>query len=328
VLRILLVATLVFQSTYVFSCDELADTGFAPENDSYIPVGLKSGNTMDEKDFNQIIDDVVAIYKKQVANAGGEITVLKDWATGTVNAFACRSIFKDKCPTKKSEIGNNYLLKMFGGLARHPKMTKDGFAIVVCHELGHHIGGAPKKGARWASSEGQSDYWATTKCMKNYLLGAKPVRGGYKKSGDLRSTQALCSAQYKSSVDKDICVRTTVAGQALANVLKSLKVERLRACADGNVLKCGRTYTPRTARAKMDAMLANPLSLLTPDKAVVKTSYNGHPLAQCRYDTFFQGSLCSVDKDAKVDEKDATVGFCNRGKESTGVRPFCWYKPL
>jgi hypothetical protein len=33
---------------------------------------------------------------------------------------------------------------MFGGLARHELVTDDGFMMVVCHETGHHLGGAPR----------------------------------------------------------------------------------------------------------------------------------------------------------------------------------------
>ena len=54
---------------------------------------------------------------------------------------------------------------MFGGLARHKLVTPDGFALVACHEMGHHLGGAPRRGG-WASNEGQSDYYATTKCAR------------------------------------------------------------------------------------------------------------------------------------------------------------------
>jgi Zn-dependent protease with chaperone function len=54
---------------------------------------------------------------------------------------------------------------MFGGLARDPLVTKDGFSAVICHEIGHHIAGAPRKGFSWASNEGQADYFATTKCL-------------------------------------------------------------------------------------------------------------------------------------------------------------------
>jgi len=59
---------------------------------------------------------------------------------------------------------------MFGGLARHETMTPDGFATVVCHELGHHLGGVPKKfswfGNSWASNEGQADYFGIMKCLR------------------------------------------------------------------------------------------------------------------------------------------------------------------
>jgi hypothetical protein len=57
---------------------------------------------------------------------------------------------------------------VYGGLARHGEITPDGFALVLCHEIGHHLGGVPRySGANgWASNEGQSDYFAATKCLR------------------------------------------------------------------------------------------------------------------------------------------------------------------
>lgn len=40
-------------------------------------------------------------------------------------------------------------------------MTRDGLALVICHELGHHFGGAPKSTVplkKWNSYKGQVDY--------------------------------------------------------------------------------------------------------------------------------------------------------------------------
>ena len=43
---------------------------------------------------------------------------------------------------------------MFGGLAGHETITTDAFALVACHELGHHIGGAQRKQAGGAELTG------------------------------------------------------------------------------------------------------------------------------------------------------------------------------
>ena len=52
------------------------------------------------------------------------------------------------------------------------QLSLDEFLFIYCHELGHFIGGAPYKknpGSRWASTEGQADYWATSVCLRKAL---------------------------------------------------------------------------------------------------------------------------------------------------------------
>jgi hypothetical protein len=58
-------------------------------------------------------------------------------------------------------------IAMFGGMARAPYMNRDGLELILCHELGHHLGGPPYKiKSTWASAEGQADYFATKSCLK------------------------------------------------------------------------------------------------------------------------------------------------------------------
>lgn len=60
-----------------------------------------------------------------------------------------------------------------------PKITPNGFALLLCHELGHLFGGHPKKiyngQVSWAASEGQADYFAASNCLKMlYQYKIKP----------------------------------------------------------------------------------------------------------------------------------------------------------
>lgn len=63
----------------------------------------------------------------------------------------------------------NYNIFFFGGLARMPEMTPEGAALILCHELGHGIGGAPTKLNSESSVEGQADYFATRVCLPKVL---------------------------------------------------------------------------------------------------------------------------------------------------------------
>ena len=120
----------------------------------YIPASLfAEDNGVDEDRFNAVIDLAEKAYQEVFKSKGRRLVVVeRKWSSGTVNAYAYQR-------------GKTSYVAMFGGLARHPAVTADGFLTVVCHEIGHHIGGYPFVNS-WASNEGQSDYYATTKCLK------------------------------------------------------------------------------------------------------------------------------------------------------------------
>jgi hypothetical protein len=44
-------------------------------------------------------------------------------------------------------------------------LSIENFLFIYCHELGHFLGGKPKKTNGWASTEVQSDYWSAQVCL-------------------------------------------------------------------------------------------------------------------------------------------------------------------
>jgi len=273
-----------------FSCDERGQTGIVEDNDLWIGQDVKSASTIDEAAFNKIIDDIGKIYSPMVAKKGGKLTFIRNWSDGTVNAYASRK-------------GNIFNVAMYGGLARHDAITPDGFALVVCHELGHHIGGIPKKrsffGTTWASTEGQADYFGNLKCLRNYMEGDDNIKiiGLMKIPADVKT---MCNKQFADANDSAICQRGSMAGLSLANLFASLRKF---------------TQDKFPAFDKLDR------------KIVSKTNPN-HPAPQCRLDTYFAGSICEIDKATDVSDKDEDAGVCSRKLGiKIGTRPFCWFKP-
>lgn len=60
---------------------------------------------------------------------------------------------------------------VWGGMISHPKMTAPVFYLLLCHELGHFLGGPPLKSRNgWSSTEGQSDYYSSASCVKELGL--------------------------------------------------------------------------------------------------------------------------------------------------------------
>ena len=262
----------------------MADS-FLPENTMKIPVGSLEAKGITQKQFNEVMDRVEAIYAPEIKARGGVLVLKRLWDNATVNASAQR-------------MGNNCVLNMYGGLARHASITQDGMALVVCHEMGHHIGGAPKyggAGGQWASNEGQADYFANMKCLRRMFTaeGASFTRP----TGDDSGPRAACEQSFKSETDRAMCVRGAMAGMSVTTLFRVLRNE---------------TVLPRFD---------------TPDPAVVGSMFDSHPGTQCRLDTYFAGSVCARAVGDAVDEKDPAKGTCTRaGGQTSGFRPLCWYK--
>lgn len=284
ILVALMATTLTFSQA--FSCDIHGKSGFAPENNLKIGVNDKNANNMTEEKFLDAINRVSTIYAPIVKSKGGTLKMNNLWKDETVNASAQR-------------MGSTWQVNMYGGLARHPLVTVDGFQLVVCHELGHHIGGAPKKGgfgSAWASNEGQSDYWGAMKCLRRVYENDDNIAAVSKMTVDAEATKR-CEAIYKSEREIALCQRVAMAGKSLAMLLGDL---------GGN------------SRVNFD----------TPDTSKVSRTNDNHPAAQCRLDTYFSGGLCDKSISEDVSDTNAITGVCIKKDGYTdGVRPLCWYKP-
>lgn len=283
-----LLATLLSLSlvTPAFACSEDGSSGFLPENNLYIPVGMKMMGGLSEAQFNAVIEKVETVYAPIASSMGGKLQIARKWSDGTVNANATR-------------VGNQWYVNMYGGLARHATITEDGFALVLCHEIGHHLGGAPKVNMiiqRWASNEGQSDYFATLKCLRKVFLNDNN-QAAVKK---LKAPEALvngCAKAWPNKDDRALCVRGGMAGHSVAALFAALS---------------------KKPEAKFE----------TPDASVVTRTNDAHPAFQCRLDTFFQGALCEVGMNDDVSQSDEVKSTCH-GKlgHTVGLRPTCWFKP-
>lgn len=269
----------------VFACDIHGKTGFMPENNLRISKFAKDTNGMTEEKFLSIVKRVSDVYAPIVKSKGATLSMINDWDDETVNAYANR-------------VGKVWEVHMFGGLARHTLTTDDGFMLVVCHETGHHLGGAPRYGggSDWATNEGQADYFGTLKCMRRVIENDDNVAIVSKMKIDAEATKQ-CEAVYKTESEVALCQRIAMAGKSLGMLLGSLG---------------------GSSKVNFD----------TPDKKVVRKTNDNHPAAQCRLDTYFSGSLCDKSYTEDVSDTSPIPGTCiKRDGYTAGVRPLCWYKP-
>jgi len=267
---------------------------FAPENDLRIPDGLERTGGITRAEYDQAIDRIEAIYKDIVKQKGAELEINRLWTNTQVNANATRK-------------GNKWIINAFGGLARYEHNTFDGEMMVLCHELGHHMGGFPKYpgmfGGSWASNEGQSDYFATMKCFRRVIENDDNISIVSKMDVPVEVSRA-CQLGFRSAKEIAICKRASMTGRVLAVLLYHL----------------GRGSNTTTPVVTPD--------FTTPSTTQVSSTNDKHPQAQCRLDTYFAGAICGVSKDIEFSDREGIKGACNQEKgDAFGFRPRCWYKP-
>lgn len=268
-----------------------------PPNNLHLFDNPNRVQNIDEKAFNAIIDNAQAYFAPIIAKHNAKLTIVKNWKDGTVNAYA-------------QQQGSNWTVNMFGGLARRPEITQDGFALVICHEMGHHLGGYAFIDEDWASTEGNADYFSTQACARA-LWGRPSLANQYAARVATRTTQQVCDAVWKDQNARDLCYREINAGQSLANLLAAISNEK----------------APQ---------------IETPDPSQVSTTYTDHPHAQCRLDTYVQGALCakafdlsvipgrhnSAGQSSTAAEMESMKYTCYTSQGyQLGFRPRCWFKP-
>lgn len=251
----------------------------------YFEVATTDGvSSLTKEEFLEIAKTIEKLYRLAIFEKGGvPLVVEADWSDETVNAFAYRE-------------ADRWVVQIAGGMARAKFMTKHSLALILCHELGHHLGGAPRSFLYdgWPSAEGQADYWATSKCLKKYYktLGHDDILKDEipKKAAD------SCMKVYRNPTDARVCNLTMRATQHFANFLNGL------------------------------SNVKYPVSLESSDDRQVKgTNTNDYPRPQCRIDTLFQGALCSISSDVATSDYDDKIGHCN-DSSSLGARPRCWFR--
>lgn len=264
----------------------LHQESFLPPNDMRIEVSAAWFRGITQWQYDRVLDRIEAVYAPIVAAKGGRLVVNRLWTNATVNASAQQ--FPD----------GTWALNMYGGLARHRAITMDGFALVACHELGHHLGGAPRYdgGLDWAANEGQSDYFAVSKCLHRILGDSITER--FSRPRRLPEAIAPCAAAYESRRDREVCERSVSAGMSVTALFRALRQE--------------------TREPELD----------TPDAAVVTEMLDRHPGTQCRLDTYYQGSICTQPWTRDFSASDTVTGACTASQGyDVGIRPRCWYLP-
>ena len=183
------------------------------------------------------------------------------------------------------------------GLLNSPRLTADGLRIILCHELGHILGGAPRKnvpmewdgliaddGLSVVSSEGQADYYATLVCFRKLVAGqAHHI--------EKVSAKKDCDLSHGANTEASkICQRAVLGSENFLLLAQDFPI----------------------AINKPDASRA---------PALIRDMY---PDRQCRLDTFVAGALCSTQTtEFSLDFNNSAANEC---AQSQARRPACWYQ--
>ena len=271
----------ILVAAFFCSAKGVAVQTFMPENDLHLADKIEEISNITLDDFNSVIDEAERLYKPLIKSVhGAELQIFRKWLDPTVNANASRS-------------GNRWLVNMYGGLARRPEVTKDGFAIVLCHEIGHHLSGFPFV-MSWAGNEGQSDYFSTLSCARELW------KEQFDKNAESARTvpafvKNACDNEWGTTEDKNLCYRVIQAGKSLADLLSR-------------------------GTARYGANEGPPVAV----------TVNSHPAGQCRLSTYISGALCDAEFDKNLIPKTERISAnysCLLSRHEVGFRPRCWFKP-
>lgn len=290
------------------------DCNFIPQNKMRFPV--RPSGHISELTFKQVIQSAEAVYDPIFRQMGyGRFKIFPLWKDDTVNASAY-TCDPEKFPNgvslghqlyncnKVLTTSENYKVKtrvveMYGGLARHPYMTAEGFLLVICHEIGHHLGGTPRYTNSLLSSEGQADYFSTAKCARQILTRVSNNANWVRAAKIPLEVRVACQGAFPKDANQAmICMRSSLGGLSLARVLGSLKSANWKT-----------------------------ITFASTDKTQVQQTFLSHPEAQCRLDTYFAGALCGMSQDSQFSGTDHRAGACTPQRfQKTGSRPACWFK--
>lgn len=201
-----------------------------------------------EDQFNDLISRAEKYYLNEVMSYSRKLSIRRNWLDDQVNAGA-------------GKFEKEWFIYFFGGMARLSRMTQDAFILVICHEFGHLLGGAPFSVDEIAG-EGESDYFAALKCLPTMWEKIPSLEVDHRSCERSLPDEvvALCGSAHKDKINNDVCLRSNCASALFVDVL-------------------AHHFNQPTP------------SFLTPDPTIVESTLTSYPSLQCRLDTFFQASL-------------------------------------
>lgn len=202
-----------------------------------------------EEQYHKVLGTFMVEYHQLVkTKTGHDFAVKFEWQNNYFGAFAQKEADK-----------NRYSISLWGGMSRAEGMTEEVAYFILCHELGHIMAGDPKQtipGSDWASSEGQSDFFAAKRCLPHLMKKLQ-----FKK-------------RYTSERVKKIC-----AGNQECETIASI----------------GREFVAFAQKWSYQNYTEVNLNT-APSEVPSEMLRNRYPSDQCRLESVIKGASCLVDK--------------------------------
>jgi hypothetical protein len=246
--------------------------------------GFAGQELVTEAQSSDILSRLSALFSQDVAARGGRLDI-QELDTDQFDAFA------DETPD------GDFQVRLTKGVRFQENMSVDGYTLIACHEIGHHIGGFPIFTDAVMSVEGEADYFGNLKCMRRYLASLAPNELFNSPAPSLNLI-ARCTQKFSNATDIRVCARSLQASVDLGEVLDV-----------------------------MSGLKVVPGRLDTPDSSVVSETFEDHPATQCRVDIYRAGALCEVSFREAISRTDPDVGVCNAKVDPAEQRPRCFFAP-
>jgi len=267
-----------------------------------------------QEEAEAILTRIVAFYQGHAAAANPAGTHELVWVLNP----------NDESPNAHAELepGEDWEIYASTKWLTIESMTTEVFALTLCHEAGHLVGGFPFKTNQRSDSEGalgttmaaeqQADYFATKDCLPRLWTDESEVNAAaFAELGS--SERERCEAEYGDLASQQICGRILLAS-----------------------LQTGRLYEEQYAAQFLTEIVYPRFD--TPDTTETTSTREGRVQSQCRFDTLVAGALCNVKATgtgipgwmppygeySPASEEAARASACQTGP---GAQPKCWYHP-
>lgn len=234
--------------TFDLSAQTASQESFAPDNDLWMEDSLMGDSGISKETFDKVIAISLELYAPVAKSRNETIRINALWDKADVNANVTRK-------------NGGVYVNMYGGLARRAEVTPEGFALVLCHELGHAYGGTPYLvPGRFLSAEGQADYYGADACLSQVL---PMLESSFDVTRDFGYSTKQCTENFANATERALCIRKLEGAKGIGKLLGAMSEE------------------------------AEP-SFETPDPTKVNVTELSYPATvQCRLDTYRAGTFAA-----------------------------------